>query len=349
MRKHLLFVAGVGAVAMTLAACSSSGGSGASGSPGNASPASASGGKVSNVLVGYASPVQAEPSVSLIGTGMKAASRTLGWNVNVLDSNLNPSNQVTNIQTLMQEHAAAVASWTLDSGATSGIYGQAESAGIPIVGVNSAGSGVKVSVWAEIQQCEPNGTAEQTAAMFAKAHPHGKIITIGLDNVPSWLAVDNCFDAAAKKAGLTVVAHVSNESDDSAGASKLVQTLLTKYPDVDAIWAYNDASALGASAALVSAGKKISDGSSDGVMVVGENGDADAIQAVRDGRLTGTWDINSVELGWLIIKVMNDEINHKSVPNKFILKSTLWTSQNIGQYVAPQNRKVTFSNLELVK
>lgn len=349
MKTHSMLVAGVGLVAMTLTACSSSGGSGTSGAPGDTSTASGSGPKASRVLVGYASPVQAEPSVSLIGVGMKNAAGTLGWKVNVLDSNLNPSQQVTNIQTLIQQHAAAVASWTLDSGATSGIYGQAEDAGIPIIGVNSEGAGVKVSAYAEIQQCEANGTAQQTAAMFAKAHPHGKIITIGLDSVPSWVAVDNCFGAAARKAGLTVVAHVSNETDDSAGASKLVQTLLTKYPDVDAIWAYNDASALGASAALVSAGKQISDGSSEGVMVVGENGDTDAIQAVRDRRLTGTWDINSVQLGWLIIKVMNDEINHEPVPSKLILKSTFWTRQNIAKYVAPQDRQVTFSNLDLVE
>lgn len=301
------------------------------------------------VTLGFSSPVASQPSLALLADGMKTAAGSIGWDVNVLDANLNPNQQVSNIQTMIQQKVGAIGSWTLDAGATAGIYGDADAAGIPVIGINSEGTGVKYTVWSEIQQCQPGGTAEQTAKFIASKYPHGTVFTIGLDVVPSWVAVQECFDNAAKAAGLTIVAHQSNNTDDSAGAQKLVSDMLLKYPDVNAIWAYNDASALGASAAVIGSGLAVSDGQSDGVMIVGENGDADAIQAVREGRLTGTWDLNMVELGWLFVKTAREAIETGSAPAKSILRSTFVTAQNINEYVVPSERQVNFDSLDLVQ
>jgi len=80
---------------------------------------------------------------------MQQAAKSLGWKIEMLDSNLSANTQVSNIQTLIQEKVSAIASWTLDSGATAGIYSQSEEAGIPIVGMNSVGTGVAATVWYE--------------------------------------------------------------------------------------------------------------------------------------------------------------------------------------------------------
>ena len=301
------------------------------------------------VTIGFASPVASQPSVALVGDGIESAAASLSWDATVLDANLNPNTQVSNVQTLIQQNAATIASWTLDAGATAGIYAQAGEAEIPIIGVNSEGSGVKYAVWNEIQQCAPGGPADQTAELFASKYPQANVVTIGLDVVPSWAAVADCFEAAAERAGLTIVAHQSNDTDDAAGAQRLVGDILTKYPDVNAIWAYNDASALGASAAVIAAGKQVSDGESDGILITGENGDSDAIQAVRDGRLTGTWDLNMVEFGWLIVRTAKQAIDEGEAPAKVVLRSTLWTSKNIADYVAPGERDVSFENLDIVE
>lgn len=301
------------------------------------------------VTLGFSSPVASQPSLALLADGMKMAATSIGWDVNVLDANLNPSQQVSNIQTMIQQEVGAIGSWTLDAGATAGIYDEADTAGIPVIGINSEGTGVEYSVWSEIQQCQPGGTAEQTAEFIASKYPNGTVFTIGLDVVPSWAAVRECFVKAAEAAGLTIVAHQSNNTDDSAGAQKLVGDMLLKYPDVNAIWAYNDASALGASAAVIGGGLTVSDGQSDGVMVIGENGDADAIQAVREGRLTGTWDLNMVELGWLFVKTAREAIESGEAPAKSIVRSTFVTAQNINEYVDPIERQVSFDNLDLVQ
>ena len=42
----------------------------------------------------------------------------------------------------------------------------------------------------------------------------------------------------------------------------------------------------------------------DGIIVTGSNGDKDAITAVKDGRLTGTWDPDNIGSGMAAIKQM---------------------------------------------
>jgi ribose transport system substrate-binding protein len=214
------------------------------------------------------------------------------------------------------------------------------------VGFNSAGTGVKATVWYETSRCDSGGPADQLAAMFAKKYPGGSVITVGLDGVPSIDSQVACFKAAATKAGLKIIAHVSNTTDDAAGAQKLIGDTITKYPTVNAIWSYNDTSALGASAALISSGKKISDGTSDGVLVTGANGDSDAITAVKQGRLTGTWDPNNTEFGWLFVKVAAEELNG-TAPVNSVLASTFIDSSTVKDYVDPARRTVTFDNLKV--
>ena len=93
---------------------------------------------------------------------------------------------------------------------------------------------------------------------------------------------------AAAAAGLEILERQDNMQDDAAGSQKIVESLLAKYPDVQAVWCFNDRSALGASAALRAAGYKIYNEASpeDGaVMVTGMNGTQEAIEAVHGHHL----------------------------------------------------------------
>ncbi|UGQ12971.1 sugar ABC transporter substrate-binding protein [Yinghuangia sp. ASG 101] len=325
-----LTAAGTTVLLFALAACGSDSDSGSSGG---------------GLDLGYAAPVAAQTGQQQMTKGMKDAVATMGGKVTVYDSNLSSSKQVTNMQTMIQKKHDVIGSWTLDPGATAGIYDQVKSRGIPLVGVNSDDSGIEHSVWYSMQRCTPGGPAERTAALFAKARPGGSVLTIGLDGVPS---IDNnikCFTEAAEKAGLTVIAHVSNTTDDSAGGQKLTADLLTKHPDVDAIFSYNDTSALGASAAVTAGGKKVSDGTSDGILITGANGDADAVQAVREGRLTGTWDPNNTEFGWLLIK-MAQALQAGDAPTRMVLESTFVDAESVKEYIEPAQRTITFETLK---
>lgn len=334
------------AALIALAACSASNASSTGAAGGGSAPASvgAAGGQVT---VAYASPVASQPNQQELYAGMQQAAKALGWKIEMLDSNLSANTQVSNIQTLIQKKVNAIASWTLDSGATAGIYSQAEAAGIPIIGMNSVGTGVAATVWYQANTCTPGGPADQEAAAIAKRKPGANIILITLIGVPSIDASTACFQKAAIKAGLHVLTVQSNTADNASGGNQLATSLLVKYPNVAAFYDYNDASAEGVASAILAAGKKIMSGTSTtGIQVWGNGADIDGIAALKQGRITGTIDSNLTESGWAVIKVMQMLLEKKPI-KQLTVESTIVDSSNVGEFILPSQRKVTFATIPI--
>ena len=304
-----------------------------------------------SATVAYSNPVGAQPGQQDIVFGFEAGADELGWTAESIDANLSPDKQVADIATMVTQGVDGIASWTLDPGAAAGAYGQAKAAGIPVVGVNSEGSGIRATVWWENNLCGPGSPIAEIAQYIADERPGAEVLEVGGPPVPSIQAYEKCFAENAKKRGLTIAGEAHNTKDTAATAQPLVADLLTKTPDVDAIWAYNDASALGASAALTSNGEKVYDGSNDGVIVFGQNGDADAITAIRQHRLTGTVDPDNVATGWALIKAVSGFVGDATgdhPPKELVVQSHTWTFENIGDYESPRDRHYSLDTVPLV-
>jgi ribose transport system substrate-binding protein len=302
--------------------------------------------------VAYSDPVGAQPGQQDIVFGFKAGASELGWTAESIDANLSPDKQVADIATMVTQGEAGIASWTLDPGAAAGAYRQAEAAHIPVVGVNSEGAGIDATVWWEINLCGAGSPVAKLTKYIAAEKPGANVLEIGGPPVPSIQAYERCFAENAKKNGLTIVGTAHNTKDTAASAQPIVADLLTKNRDVDAIWAYNDATALGASAALMSEGGKVYDGSGDGVIVFGQNGDVDAITAIREHRLTGTLDPNPVATGWALIKALSGFVGERKAddpPRQLVVKSDRWTLDNIDLYKPPRERHYTLATVPLVR
>ena len=309
------------------------------------------GGGSGSVRVAYSNPVGAQPGQQDIVFGFERGAAELGWHAASIDANLSADKQVGDIATMVTQHQDGIASWTLDPGAAAGAYGQARAAGIPVVGVNSAGTGIDATVWWELNLCTTGSPIDDVAAYIARARPGARVLAIGGPPVPSIQGNERCFARSAAARGLKVVATAHNAKDAAAPAQAIVADLLTKHPGVDAIWAYNDATALGASAALTAAGREVYDaGDADGVLVFGINGDVDAIAAIRDHRLTGTIDPDPVATGWALIKALSGLVGDEGAgdpPTRLIVKSATWTSANIADYRLPRQRRYTLATVPL--
>jgi ribose transport system substrate-binding protein len=314
--------------------------------------AACGGGHESATKVAYSDPVGAQPGQQDIVFGFKGGARELGWRAESIDANLSPDKQVADIATMVSQGNDGIASWTLDPGAAAGAYRQAEAADIPVVGVNSKGTGIDATVWWEINLCGAGSPIADLTKYIASEKPGAKVLEIGGPPVPSIQAYEQCFAENAEKNGLTIVGTAHNTKDTAASAQPLVADLLTKHRDVDAVWAYNDASALGASAALSSDGRAIYDGSGDGVIVFGQNGDVDAIRAIREHRLTGTLDPDPVATGWALIKALSGFVGQRKAgnpPKELVVKSDRWTLDNIDDYKPPRERRYTLDTVPLVR
>lgn len=302
-------------------------------------------------LLGYISPIASQPNEQLTIRGVTEAATANGWDIRPLDSNLSSDRQVGHIDTLITMGSKVIAVWSLDPNAVAGALTRANEAGIPVIGINSEGDGVTDTVYWGINTCEPGGPYEVEAAWIAERRPGAKVVVMGGPPAPSIRAMVECFTNAAKAAGLEVIDQVDNTKDSSANAATLAADELIRFPQTQVFWAFNDATALGISAAITaSGGQTYTADTPDGIMVFGVNGDAEAIEAVRDGRLTGTWDPDTYAVGVVIAKrAMELAENPDAAPMKYTVPSTLITAENLGSYVPPAERSYTQDNVPLVK
>ena len=304
-----------------------------------------------DILIGNIAPIASEPGLAVLSAAIESFAAAEGWNYRMLDANLSPDRQVSHVDTFITLGAKVIASWSLDPNAVAAAYTRAQEQGVKIIGINSEGVGVDTPVWWETQLCVPGGVYERNADWIAQRHPGAKVIAFGGPPVPSIQNNKACFIAAAEARGLEVIATPDNTQDSTANAAAMGSDLLVRHPDVDAVWAYNDSTALGFSAALYAAGKSVwKAGEEGGVMVFGTNGDAAALKAVRQGRLTGTWDPDYIAFGGAIVLTTKTLLEHPEMPHEpLVVKSIFVTAETIGDYVPSEDRVYTLETLPLVK
>ena len=296
-------------------------------------------------------PVASNQHQMAFSYGKSEMSKLVGATFITADANITPAKQVADIETFIQQKVDGISSWTLDQGAATAVYKKAQDAGIPVVTENSPGSYV-TTVFAQEQNVTPKAQ-EDAAAWFSKVYPGGKILVIGGEPVPYILYVSHNMEVAAKAAGLTVLERQDNMQDDAAGSQKIVESLLTKYPDVQAIWCFNDRSALGASAALRAAGKKIYNEASPeagAVIVTGMNGTQEAIDGVKAGVISATYSGDSELVGAaeieMLYRIKTGEIAKDKIPTVVVCPYHRIDGSNVGQAVYPLQDKIQLNVLD---
>ena len=302
--------------------------------------------------VAYSNPVGAQPGQQDIVFGFKAGAEELGWTAESIDANLSPDKQVADIATMVAQGQDGIASWTLDPGAAAGAYSQAQAAAHPGRRRELRGHGHRRDGVVGDQPVRRRFAHRGAHAVHRRRRSRARRCSRSAAR-PSRRSrrTSGASPRTRRRTGSTIVATAHNTKDTAATAQPIVADLLTKNRDVDAIWAYNDASALGASAALIADGGKVYDGSGDGVIVFGQNGDVDAITAIREHRLTGTLDPDPVATGWALIKALSGFVGKDKVddpPTELVVKSETWTLDNIDDYTPPRERRYTLDTVPLV-
>lgn len=132
----------------------------------------------------------------------------------------------------------------------------------------------------------------------------GQIIQILGPSGSNWTKLrQQGFEAAIGEfPGLTIVGSADGGYVRDKGLTA-AQDLLTKFPEVDAIYGENEDMALGASQAIDLAGLKHWDGT-DGIITIGADGLISGMDSIRDGKLTATVDVNSIEMGTTMIDTL---------------------------------------------
>jgi ribose transport system substrate-binding protein len=293
------------------------------------------------LLIGESSPVLSNPNQRAIAHGEDLAAKQYGWSVKHLDANLSPSKQVSDVDTFINLKVKGIVTWTLDPGTVAAAYKRALSGNIPIVDFGST-SNVSATVYDERgYRCS---MGMKSAKYISSRIPKAKVLVVGGPPVPSITNYTNCFVKDAKQLGLTVLEVQKNVNDTAATAQPIVQSMLAKYPDAQAIWCYNDPSALGAGASAKSAGKTVWSGSKKGIIIEGANGSADAAAGIKQGVITATWDPQPDVMGSLAVEILAMNLKDgkplSSLPKIIVVPMKVWDASNISGYVDPLKRTV---------
>ncbi len=206
----------------------------------------------------------------------------MGGTLTKIDANGDPGAQVGHIQQLVNDGVDAIIVWPLDATALQPSFKAAKEAGIPVLamevtpdGSDQIGDITGQVIYGRDQQ------AYVAANLMAELFPGAQVATNKFAvPVPSvtYYAERAAFWAA--EAGLEVVATVDNPTDDVAGGEGMAGPILSKYPDLKGWLAYNDASAMGVTAAAKAAGMEVT--------AFGQNGEDAAIEAIKSGKLALT-------------------------------------------------------------
>lgn len=121
--------------------------------------------------------------------------------------------------------------------------------------------------------------------------------------------------------GLEVVASLPGDWDRGKAAN-ITNDILTRHPDLKAIFAANDGMALGAVEAAYAAGK------GDDIIIVGVDGNVDAVKSIKEGRLNAS----VAQLPYLVGKQAVEEVTavlDGGSAEKFIFVPTLVLTKDI--------------------
>lgn len=200
----------------------------------------------------------------------------------------------------------------------------AKKAGIPVIVVDTPVYDNKLVDCTVISDNYDAGV--QCAKYLMKIKPKANIMLIEHSEAKSGIdRIKGFVDTIHNNKQYKIVAEGDSEGQLDK-AMPLVNNLIKKHPDVDAIMALNDPSALGALAALKEnrlLGK---------VMVFGVDGSPEAKTMIRDGFMTATSAQFPNKMGHIAAEKAYDILKGKKLKKDVIVPITLISKENVLQY-----------------
>lgn len=321
-RRSAALIAGVAGCALAVSACSST--------KSSSSPASTGGSGGKHYTIGFSNPTGGQPILQSFQKALTAAASRDNITVKSLDAQLDPNKQVSDVNQFVTQHVDAIIVFPLSQDSLTPALNRAKQGGIKVLGFNAILDQNQANIApydANFDQGETFSGAQLVADYVNnKLGGKGKVLGVGIGvPVPSLQLMVHNFKSGVTKSGANWIDTVSNPTDDIAGGQKAVADALTKHKgDVQAVMAYNDDSAIGASLAFKNAG--ISN-----PIITGMNGDPQGVEAIKDGRMSAMVDIvpwREALVGEAIVKRM---LNGQTVPKWTGTPVELYTRDNISK------------------
>lgn len=281
-----------------------------------------------DITIGYAINTLNNPFFVEVKESAEAAAKELGVNISVVNANGDLSQQISGVEDLVQQQVDVLIVDPVDSeGSLTAINGAVE-AGIPVITTGRSIEGADVVThmgYDEVKNGEVAGEflAEQLGGQ-------GKVIelqgTLGTDVANNRSEGFN--NALSEYPEIEVVSSQSADFDRTEGMN-VTENILQSHSEIDGLYAANDEMGLGALQALNS--NNLSD-----VIVVSNDGTAEALNSVKDGELTGTMAVSPKAYGEEAVEVAIDVVEGEEQPEFIELPSEFVSLENVEESLTDQ-------------
>jgi len=268
-----------------------------------------------DIKIGLSVSTLNNPFFVSLKDGVQKEAKTMGIQVKIVDAQNDSAKQINDVEDLIQQGVDLLLINPTDSAAISTAVQSANNIGIPVVTLDRSAEKGKVATLV----ASDNIKGGEMAAEYIVKKLGENVQVAELEGVPGASATrergKGFHNIADKK--LKVTDKQSADFDRTKGLT-VMENLLQANPDIKAVFAHNDEMALGAIEAINSSGKDI--------MVIGFDGNDDALNAIKAGKMEATVAQQPDLIGKLAVEAGIDVLQGKKVsknipaPLKLVVK-----------------------------
>ncbi|WRP05663.1 ribose ABC transporter substrate-binding protein RbsB [Rossellomorea aquimaris] len=271
-----------------------------------------------DIKIGLSVSTLNNPFFVSMKNGVEDEAKKQGMEVVVVDAQNDAAKQINDVEDLIQQGVNVLLINPTDSAAISTAVQSANSLGIPVVTLDR--SAEKGDVATLVSSDNEKGGEMAGEYLVEQLGEGAKVAE--LEGVPGASATRErgagFHNIADEK--LDVVAKQTANFDRTEGLNTM-ENLIQGNPDIKAVFAHNDEMALGALQAIQSSGRD--------VLVVGFDGNEDAMTSIRNGNLSATVAQQPEKIGQLAVQAGADVLSGKKVDKKIPVPLKLVTEENI--------------------
>lgn len=312
------------AAALVLTGCSNTGGA-----PGP----SGAGGENGVVTIGYAGPTLNNAFFVGLSQGVNDGSKKLGYKLIETNANGDASQQFNDAINLLSQGVDALILTPIDSKAITPAVEQANKQKIPVFTLDRGSDGGKITSFVASDNIAAgkeaaNWIAETLKTKYGSAK--GNVVNlVGLIGTTAATDRDTGFKEGLKAyPDIKIVAEQEGAFDQEKSLN-VMTNILQGNSQIDAVFGANDDNTIGAVRAIDSAGRFAPPGDAKHISIIGIDGTAQALKAIRDGKQDATISQNPIKMAEQALTFIKDYLAGTKVPANFAWPTFLLTTQNI--------------------
>ena len=276
------------------------------------------------ITIGVSLAQDDNPFYIVMLKGIRARADELGWSVATVSANEDKVKQINGVQDLVARGVKGILISPIDSVGVNAAYDAAKAANIPIVSIARGSTSPNQTLHVAMDEKQ---IGRDIAAWTAKAiGGEGKVaMLLGPSGAPTFRNLAEGYTEVMAKYPKIVIAFRTDGPLTRERGVKQAEDALVANPDLKAIYCANDDVALGASQAVIAAGR------ADKTIVTGMNGVPPALHAIKDGKLAMTVELNPFLWGRLGVDVLASYLKGDKVEPRVFIKHVIVDKTNIDQ------------------